>query len=69
MRWPWQRRHERVAESTDRVLRDAEARLRAAYGQTWAIDRRAAELARELPAGELYLRLARALGRDPRGAG
>jgi hypothetical protein len=58
-----------VTEHTDQALRDAEERLRRAHGDTWAIDRRAAELAAELPAGELYLRLARALGRDPRGAG
>lgn len=61
--WPWKRRRDLVAESTDRALRAAQARLQAAHGDTWAIDRRAAELARELPAGELYLRLARALGR------
>lgn len=64
MRWPWTRRVEDAARDTDRALRDAEARLRRAHGQTWAIDRRAAELARELPAGGLYLRVARALHRE-----
>ena len=57
MRWPWQRRADRVAEDTARAVRVAEARLRAAQAQTDAIDAAAAELARELPAGGLYLRL------------
>jgi len=59
MRWPWQRRHERAAEHVDRALRDAEERLQRAHGESWEIDRRAAEL----PAGELYLRLSRVLRR------
>lgn len=66
MRWLWQRRAARVAEDTARAVRDAEERLRRAQGQTEAIDRRAWQLAHELPAGELYLRLARALGRGDR---
>lgn len=57
--WPWRRRAGEAVEHTARAERDAQERLRAAHGDTWAIDRRAAELARELPAGELYLRLAR----------
>ena len=61
MRWPWRRRRAEVAESTDRALLDAQARLRAAHSETEAIDRRAAELARELPASELYWRLASVL--------
>lgn len=63
--WPWKRREARVAGDTDRAVRDAERRLQEAHGQTWAIDRRAAELAAELPAGGLYLRLAQALARNP----
>lgn len=66
MRWPWARQTERVAEHTDQAEMDAQRRLQQAHGESWAIDRRAAELARELPAGELYLRLARALGRGDR---
>lgn len=66
MRWPWARRGVGAAEHTAEALRDAQRRLQQAHGDTWAIDRRAAELARELPAGELYLRLARALGREDR---
>lgn len=63
MRWPWKRKQgERLVEA-ERELRDAQRRFWRAVGETEAIDRRAAELARELPAGELYLRLARALHR------
>ena len=61
MKWPWQRRTDRVDADTERALRDAQRRLRAARGQTDAIDARAAELARELPAGELYRRLVNVL--------
>lgn len=61
--WPWRRKGARVVDDTERAVRDAEMRLREAHGQSWAIDRRAEELARELPAGELYLRLARVLRR------
>ena len=64
--WPWKRRETRVAVDMSDAVREAQERLRLAHGDTWAIDRRAAELARELPAGELYLRLARALGREDR---
>jgi hypothetical protein len=69
MRWPWRRAEGSVAASTERAERDAQARLRRAHGDSEAIDARAAELARELPAGELYLRISQALGRDPRSAG
>lgn len=64
MSWPWKRRGAPVAEDTAEALRDAERRLRRAHGETWAIDRRAAELAGELPAGELYRLLARVLRRE-----
>lgn len=63
--WPWRRRRSEAAEYAARAERDALARLRRAHGASEAIDRRAAELARELPAGELYLRLAAALARNP----
>lgn len=53
-----------MAANTERAELDALRRLRRAHGDTEAIDRRAVELARELPAGELYLRLARALHRE-----
>jgi hypothetical protein len=69
MRWPWQRQHARAAEHTDRAERDAQRRFWRAVGDSEAIDRRAAELAGELPAGELYLRIARALNRNGLGAG
>jgi hypothetical protein len=69
MRWPWQRRGGRVAGHTDRAELDAQRRLRQAHWDSEAIDARAAELVRDLPAGELYLRVARALNRDPRSAG
>jgi hypothetical protein len=52
-----------VAEHITRAEVSAQARLRQARLQSEAIDARAAELARELPAGELYLRVARALHR------
>src|SRR5678816_3966981 len=55
MSWPWRRRGANVAASTERAENDALRRLRRAHGDTEAIDRRAAELARELPAGELYM--------------
>lgn len=69
MSWPWRRRGANVAASTERAEMDAQRRLQRAHGDSEAIDRRAAELARELPAGELYMRISRALGRGPREAG
>ena len=69
MNWPWRRRGANVAASTQRAELDAQRRLRRAHGDSEAIDARAAELARELPAGELYLRVSRALGRSPFEAG
>jgi hypothetical protein len=69
MNWPWRRRGANVAASTELAELDAQRRLRRAHGDTEAIDRRAAELARELPAGELYTRISRVLGRPPREAG
>jgi hypothetical protein len=66
MRWPWQRRETEPVEYPHRALRDAERRFWRAVGETEAIDRRAAELARDLPAGVLYMRLVEVFRRgDP----
>ncbi len=67
MRWPWQRREPRPTSlgtlaATQRA-EEAQRRAQAAYAQSDAIARRAEDLVRDLPAGELYLRLARAFHR------
>lgn len=61
--WPWKRRGGEVAESIARAERDAWERLRQAHGQSESIDAHASELARALPAGELYLKLAQVFRR------
>lgn len=66
MRWPWTRPEVPRAEYPAEALRDAQERLRRAHEQSDAIVRRAEELARALPAGGLYLRLAAVLARHPR---
>ena len=64
MRWPWQRQTRLAAERAEEELREVQRRFWRAVGDAPHVDRRAAELARELSAGELYARLARALNRE-----
>jgi hypothetical protein len=64
MRWPWQRRRADVVEPASQALREAQGRLRRAYGQTQAIEA-AGERVAELPAGELVRRLSIAFSRSP----
>lgn len=64
MRWPWQRPQTSAAEHAERELFDAQRRFWRAVRDAPYVEDRAAELVRELPAGELYLRLSRALRRE-----
>lgn len=66
MRWPWQRPHSDAVEHAERELFEAQRRFWRAVRDAPLVEDRAAELVRELPAGELYARLARALGREDR---
>lgn len=64
MRWPWQRPHSEAAEHAERELFESQRRFWRAVRDAPLVEDRAAELVRELPAGELYARLARALNRE-----
>lgn len=63
--WPWRRARASAAEHAERELRESQRRFWRAVRDAPLVEDRAAELARELPPGELMSRLARMLGTDP----